>query len=105
MRPDGSMCKLIIGPILSGEKLVDDPTFKAMLFRNFPAAVGGEMEGAGLCAASGRVGTAWILIKSICDWGDGKKHKQHQALAAAAAASLVHFVLFQKTVLSSIEKR
>ncbi|MUH00836.1 hypothetical protein F7734_54635 [Scytonema sp. UIC 10036] len=103
-RPDGSHCNLIVGSILSGEKLVDNPDFKAQLFQQFPQAVGGEMEGAGLCAASGRVGTAWILVKSICDWGDGKKHKKHQPMAAAAAASLVHHVLSQKTVLSSIKK-
>jgi nucleoside phosphorylase len=103
-RPDGSYCSLIVGSILSGEKLVDNPDFKATLFQQFPQAVGGEMEGAGLCAASGRVGTAWILVKSICDWGDGKKHKKHQPLAAATAANLVHYVLSQKTVLNGIKK-
>ena len=103
-RPDGSYCSLIVGSILSGEKLIDNPDFKATLFQKFPQAVGGEMEGAGLCAASGRVGTAWILVKSICDWGDGRKHKKHQPLAAAAAASLVHHVLSQKTVLNGIKK-
>jgi nucleoside phosphorylase len=102
--PDGSNSRIHIGPILSGEKLVDDPIFKAKLFEQFPQAIGGEMEGAGLCAASGRVGTAWILVKSICDWGDGKKHKKHQPLAAAAAASLVHHVLSQKTVLNAVKK-
>ncbi|WP_293127018.1 hypothetical protein [Microcoleus sp. bin38.metabat.b11b12b14.051] len=102
--PDGSSSKIHIGPILSGEKLVDDPVFKAKLLDEFPQAIGGEMEGAGLCAASGRVGTAWILVKSICDWGDGKKHNKHQHLAAAAAASLVHHVLSQKTVMNGIKK-
>ncbi|KST66734.1 effector-associated domain EAD1-containing protein [Mastigocoleus testarum] len=102
--PNGRKSEIKIGPILSGEKLVDDPVFKAKLFEQFPQAIGGEMEGAGLCAASGRVGTAWILVKSICDWGDGKKHKKHQPLAAAAAASLVHQVLSQKTVLNAVKK-
>ncbi len=88
-------CAIHIGPILSGEKLVDNAEFKAKLFGQFPQAIGGEMEGAGLGAASGRGGTAWILVKSICDWGDGQKHKQHQPLAAAASASLVHHVLNQ----------
>ena len=101
-RPNGTYCSIRVGPILSGEKLVDDPDFKAKLFQEFPQAIGGEMEGAGLCAASGRVGTPWILVKSICDWGDGKKHKKEQPLAAAAATSLVHHVLSQKTVLDSL---
>jgi nucleoside phosphorylase len=102
-RPDGKDCDRLVGPILSGEKLVDNPVFKLHLFQQFPQAIGGEMEGAGLCAASGRVGIAWILVKSICDWGDGNKHKQHQPLAAAAAASLVHHVLSKRNTLNSIE--
>lgn len=101
-RPDGTQCNLHIGPILSGEKLIDNQEFKAALFKQFPQAIGGEMEGAGLCAASGRVGTPWILVKAICDWADGKKHKKYQPLAAAAAASLVHHVLSQKHVLDSL---
>ncbi|GAB1542174.1 hypothetical protein NUACC21_48480 [Scytonema sp. NUACC21] len=104
LRPDGSYSKVIIGSILSGEKLVDNPDFKAKLFQTFPDAIGGEMEGAGLCAASGRVGTAWILVKSICDWADGKKNGKHQALASAAAASLVNYVLSQSTVLNGLKK-
>ncbi len=63
LRPDNQPCTIHIGPILSGEKLIDDPQFKAALFERFPQAIGGEMEGAGLVAASGRVGTAWTLIK------------------------------------------
>ncbi len=104
LRPDDRACSIHIGPILSGEKLIDNPEFKETLLKYFPQAIGGEMEGAGLVAASGRVGTAWILVKSICDWGDGRKHKEHQPLAAAAAASLVHHVLKQKTILNGIRK-
>lgn len=101
-RPDGRLCKVLTGPILSGEKLVDNLAFKAELFRQYPQAIGGEMEGAGLFAAACRTGTAWILVKSICDWGDGNKHDRHQPLAAAAAASYVHHVLKQETALDSI---
>lgn len=102
VRPDGVACSLHIGPILSGEKLIDDPAFKRQLFQRFPQAIGGEMEGAGLWAASGQLDVAWILVKAICDWADGRKHKQHQPLAAAAAASLVHHVLSMRTTLDSI---
>jgi len=62
------------------------------------------MEGAGLVAASGRLNTPWILAKAICDWGDGQKHSKHQPLAAAAAASLVHHILSQRTVLDGLKK-
>lgn len=102
--PNGKLSTIIPGAILSGEKLVDDPEFKAMLFNQFSQAKGGEMEGAGLCAAARESRTPWILVKSICDWGDGKKHEKHQPLAAAAAANLVHYVLSQPYVLDAIKK-
>ncbi len=63
------------------------------------------MEGAGLTTASIQVGLPWILVKSICDWGDGNKHKKHQPLVAAAAASLVHHVLSHKGALDDLTKR
>ena len=102
---DNIPCQIRYGAILSGEKLVDNPDFKAKLFEQFPQAIGGEMEGTGLSAACMRVGTPWILVKSICDWADGKKHSKYQSLAARAAASLVHHVLKQKTVLNGIDQR
>ena len=52
IRPDGSPCKLIPAPVLSGDKLVDNPEFKADLFKRFPHAKGGEMEGIGFCSAA-----------------------------------------------------
>ncbi|NEP53727.1 MAG: tetratricopeptide repeat protein, partial [Moorea sp. SIO3C2] len=102
---DDIPCKIRHGAILSGEKLVDEPEFKAKLFKQFPQAIGGEMEGTGLSSACMRVGTPWILVKSICDWADGKKDSKYQPLAARAAASLVHHVLKQRTVLNGIDKR
>ena len=99
---DNIPCQIRHGAILSGEKLVDNPDFKAKLLEQFPQAIGGEMEGTGLSAVCIRVGTPWILVKSICDWADGKKHSKYQPLAAKSAASLVHHVLKQKTVLNGI---
>jgi len=102
-RPDGSPCKLIPAPVLSGDKLVDNSEFKADLFKRFPHAKGGEMEGIGFCSAANSLQKPWILIKAICDWADGKKNDKHQPLAAAAAVSLVHYVLSQKTILNCFE--
>jgi nucleoside phosphorylase len=61
------------------------------------------MEGAGLWAAATVAKVEWILVKAICDWGDGTKHKRDQPLAAAAAVSLVHHVLADNTALDGIE--
>jgi len=92
MRPDGSAVLRHEGPILSGEKLVDDEQFKAELSRLHPGAIGGEMEGVGLAAASSRNRVDWALVKGVCDWGDGRKNDAYQELAAAAAVSLCHFI-------------
>lgn len=97
--PNGSLCKIIPGPILSGNKVVDNSGFKDKLFERFLAAKGGEMEGMGFANAANELKTPWILVKAICDWADGKKNDRYQPLAAAAAASLVHHVLSQKTIL------
>jgi nucleoside phosphorylase len=103
-RPDGSRCGRHVGPVVSGEKLIDDPAFKASLFDAYPQAIGGEMEGVGLAAAAVRENLPWILVKAICDWADGTKHGKHQPLAAAAAVSLVHHVLSQPDVLHGLVK-
>jgi nucleoside phosphorylase len=62
------------------------------------------MEGAGASAAAGRIGTAWILVKAIGDWADGRKDNTQQPLAAAAATSLVLHVLSRRTALRDIER-
>ncbi len=98
--PDGSICKKDSGTILSAEKLVDNSIFRDELFEQFPTAIGGEMEGAGVYAVAQRKRVPSLLVKSICDWGDGKKHKKHQPLAVATATSLLFHVLSQDNALN-----
>lgn len=97
--PNGINCKLHFGPILSGEKLIDNPDFKTRLFQTYPNAIGGEMEGVGLAGAADREKCEWILVKAICDWADGEKSDNHQGFAAAAAVSYGHHVLSQPGVI------
>jgi len=101
-RPDGTECAVIEGPILSGEVLANNTEFKGKLLKAFPIAIGGEMEGAGVYAASYELDTQWIIVKSICDWADDYKEDKHQDLAAAAAASLVQDVLSNPFALSDL---
>jgi nucleoside phosphorylase/tetratricopeptide (TPR) repeat protein len=102
-RSDGEACKVRDGRILSGEKLVDDLGFKTELFADHPEAIGGEMEGSGVYGASARRGiTEWIIVKAVCDWGDGTKHKEHQPLAATVAVALVEHVFTPKGVLDDL---
>jgi nucleoside phosphorylase len=88
---DWTRAPVHFGLIVSGQKLVDNERSRAGLLRLEPEAIGGEMEGAGLYgAAQGRA--EWVLVKAICDWGDGKKaieKAERQERAAANAASFV----------------
>jgi nucleoside phosphorylase len=85
--------KLHIGLIISGEKLVNSPDYLAALQGQYPEAIGGEMEGAGVYAAASASSTPWIVIKAICDWGDGDKNDDHQSRAAKNATDFVVFLL------------
>jgi nucleoside phosphorylase len=84
------------GLLLSGEKLVDDTSFRKQLRKAESEAVGGEMEGAGVAAAANREKTPWIVVKGVSDFADGKKKvkkRERQARAARNAADLVLEVL------------
>ncbi len=103
-RTDASRVEIRPGPVLSGEKLVDDLEFKQALLDAYPQAIGGEMEGGGLYAAAARRGVEWIVVKAICDWADGAKRDSYQLLAAAAAVSLVERVLSSEGVLDGLSR-
>lgn len=85
----GRKAEARFGLILSGDKVVDDAAFKMELFKQYPRAIGGEMEGRGAYAACRwkRI-DEWILVKGICDWGESKQTptKEHDQLTAARAA-------------------
>ncbi|MDW3117828.1 MAG: hypothetical protein R8G60_08575 [Roseovarius pacificus] len=79
---------VIPGELISGLKLLDSQPAVEDLRKRFPDAVGGEMEAAGLVAASLRHGVDWIVVKGICDWGMNKGKKE-QRMAADNAAGFV----------------
>lgn len=83
VRKDGD--RLHFGIIASGEKLIDSEKFIKDLLKQKSQLVGGEMEGSGISAACQRTKTDWIMMKSICDWGD-KKSKEFQPESARCAA-------------------
>ena len=85
---------IYFGQILSSSRLIDHEGTRNELLHSFPEAIGGEMEGHGLCYACSHKKVDWILVKAICDWADGSKGQnkiENQQLAADNAA---HFVLF-----------
>jgi nucleoside phosphorylase len=98
---EGKELKPIYGPILSGEKLIDNKQFKEELLLEYPEAIGGEMEGAGLYSAASNHNIEWILVKAICDFGE-KKDKKYQDLAANTASEFTYYVLSDKSALKSL---
>ncbi len=93
--PNGEKCSSQFGQILSGNILLDNKIKKDRLFKQFPACIGGEMEGIGLYAAAHKHQVPCLLVKAICDWGDGEKNDLYQDLAAATSVSFLHHVLTQ----------
>ena len=81
-----------VSPILSGEKLFDDKNERDKLKLTFNEARGGEMEGIGVASACEDAGIQWILLKGICDFGDGnkgeQKHERQDSAARTAAMAL-----------------
>lgn len=81
------------GQLLSGEKLIDNPELKTRLLEQYPDAIGGEMEGAGLFAAVAREGVHGLVVKAVCDYASNKaeaKTERQEAAAAAAADAFMH---------------
>jgi nucleoside phosphorylase/tetratricopeptide (TPR) repeat protein len=104
---DESKGKVYFGLILSGDKLVDNVDFHGQLRESEAEAIGGEMEGAGLYVACQEEKVDWILVKAICDWGDGNKaedKKARQQLAAHNAASFVLHALQQAPLKQEVER-
>ena len=90
-RGNGEICRVKVGPLVSGPYLIDNLQEKEKVFKTFPDAIGGEMEGAAIMSAihGSTPKPEGIVIKAICDWGDGSKNKQWQPFAAHAAADYV----------------
>lgn len=92
------VAKQISGLLLSGEILLDNKDLKAKLLAAYPTAIGGEMEGAGIYAAcDNHQVNHWIIVKAVCDFGDGLKNidpnkDRYQELAIQSAVSLSHLV-------------
>ncbi len=90
--------KIRSGAMLTGESLIDSLDYRSELVGYEPEAIGGEMEGAGLYVACHDHKTDWIVIKSICDWGDGTinavddpvKDARQQVAAHNAAEFVLH---------------
>lgn len=80
------------GLIVSTEKLVDNLAFRKAIQKEYPEAIGGEMEAAGIYVACRNTAIQWLVIKAVCDLADGNKgenKEQNQRLAARNATQFV----------------
>ncbi len=97
--PRDHFARVLPADMLSGESLIDNEKFRTKLLTAFPQAEGGEMEGAGVFSAAHEKNIQWILVKSICDFADGRKTRNkntNQRIAAASSASFCSHVFSQK---------
>ncbi|SHN47143.1 hypothetical protein [Cryptosporangium aurantiacum] len=86
------------GLLLSSSTLRNDPEQIRELRNEFPDAIGGEMEAAGVYAAAARRQIGWLVVKAISDWGfgrgrDEKQLQEDRRLAAGNAAEFVVHLL------------
>lgn len=94
------------GTILSGEKLVDNIDYRNSLIKlsNDSKIIGGEMESCGVAHASKRVGLSkWIIVKSICDFGDGNKSVDKDKNQDIASLNAMEYCckIFESDILKS----
>ena len=85
-----------VGTIISGSFLVDNEEIKRKLWDNSIEAIGGEMEGhflMDIIKQRKNCPIKAIIIKGVCDYGDGMKSKEWQVTAALAAVEYTHFRL------------
>ena len=79
------------GVMLSGPYVVDGPAAINKLVKNFGVEVIGiEMDGANLFVKNQEATLNTIIVKAVCDFGDGKNIEINQDTAALLAANLVY---------------
>ncbi|MDF2441455.1 MAG: hypothetical protein JWN98_2439 [Abditibacteriota bacterium] len=89
---DWSGCDVHFGLIMSGNTLVNSPSFIDRLKEIEPEAIGGEMEGAGLYCVGAKRKVDWIVVKGLSDWGINKSD-EFQRLAAHNAVQFTFHVI------------
>ena len=91
------------GVMLSGPYLVNHPAMKEALYENIAHEVFGiEMGGAFLFAENAYTTANMIIVKAVCDFGDGRNNEEYQPTAALLAANLVYNCLSNLKALETL---
>lgn len=88
--------KVRFGLLLTGQKLLDNLPYRESLKKQFPEAIGGDMEAYGVYVSAEAAKVDWIIVKGICDWGHNKNNPEKetwQKLAAHNAAQVLKIAL------------
>ena len=93
MGNDVPMPNVKFGIILSGPYIVGDSAVRRLLKNFADKAIGIEMDGANLFAESHQITTSTIIVKAVCDYGDGKNIERCKSTARLLSADLVHKTL------------
>ena len=78
------------GAILNGPQLVDDQTIQKLVETFAHEAIGVEIGGPALFSVNQGSTSNTIIVKAVCDFGDGNNIEKYQPTAALLAADLVH---------------
>ena len=84
------MPKVKVGTILSGPYVVSDPAIKRLIKNFADKAVGIEMNGAHLLPENQKATANIIIVKAVCDFGDGKNIERYNYTATLLAVDLAH---------------
>ena len=100
------MPSIIPGKILSGPYLIDDTKNKKELIEKFASEVIGiEMEGAYLFAEIQDSNAHTIIVKAVCDFGDGSAQEKFHPTAAVLAADYVNKILDNPQLLELLDQK
>ncbi len=92
------------GKFISGEKRVSSLSFIENIRSNFPSALAGDMESAGLSLLAHSRGIKWCVVKSISDYGIGDKKDgdKNEFLYVKNAADILKQILYLDNINSII---
>lgn len=90
------------GLVLSDNVLLNSRKKKKELFEKFDDAIGGEMEGHAIASICSGRKLEWIVVKSICDWGDGTKENTFHQQCSEISAEMCLNVFSQLTPFSGL---
>lgn len=80
------------GVMASSNAVLDSPTRRQELQRQFPEIAGGDMESAAVMAAARKHKVDWIVVKGISDRGMNMGYEHQVTAARNAAEFLVHTI-------------